>query len=128
MYIYIGLGTCSGLKTSGYGACHKCGPTMKGRHSKHLSKIVYHEHRTHLPMDDPERLNVNHWGATELRPKPIGPTPSEYDAKWKEVERKVITPTDAGISRWSILYSLEYWEVCANSTSHTYIYVIYSHY
>lgn len=55
-----GLGSCSGLKTSGYAACHKCGRGLPGRRSESMRKIVYHEHRCWLDEDDPLREDLRY--------------------------------------------------------------------
>ena len=107
-----GLGSCSGLKTSGYCACHKCGNGLRGRHSKSLSKIVYHEHRTWLPADDPMRnAGRTHWLSSERKTRPIGPSPQEWQEWWDKVTRRELTKTKACINRWSALYQLPYWKV-----------------
>jgi hypothetical protein len=107
-----GLGSASGLKTSGYCACHKCGNGMRGRHSKSLKKIVYHEHRMWLPADDNRRnAGRTHWLSSERRPRPIGPSPQEWERRWDKVTRKELTKKKACINRWSALYQLPYWKV-----------------
>lgn len=106
-----GLGSCSGLKTSGYAACHKCGGGLHGRRSETLKKVVYHEHRCWLDEDDPIRENRRHWGTRERRPRPIGPTPEEWKERWDKVQNKEISATDAGINRYSVFYTLPYWGV-----------------
>ena len=104
-----GLGSASGLKTSGYCACHKCGNGMRGRHSKALSKIVYHEHRMWLPIDDTMRnAGGTHWLLSERRPRPIGPSLQEWERRWDKVTRKELTKKKACINRWSALYQLPY--------------------
>ena len=107
-----GLGSASGLKTFGYWPCHKCGNGVKGRHSKPLSKIVYHEHRMWLPTDDTQRnAGRTHWLSPERRPRPFGPLPKEWKTRWDEVTRKELTKKKACINRWSALYQIPYWKV-----------------
>lgn len=117
MHDWPGLGSCSGLKTSGFGACFKCGPKMWGRHTKVLKKTVYHEHRTWLPADDPLRMVTSGkpWTEQDHRTRPIGPTPAEWRERAEKVRRRRMTRKKACINRVSILYELPYWEV---STQH----------
>lgn len=106
-----GLGSCSGLKVSGYGACHVCGPGMRGRRAKRLSKIVYHEHRRFLDENDPMRRNRRDWPHVEKRGRPTGCTPEQWRARYDKVERGTSTCKKEGINRWSIFYDLPYWAV-----------------
>lgn len=116
MHDWPGLGSCSGLKVSGYGACHKCGPTMVGRRSIQLKKVVYHEHRRWLPMDHPFRRDRRHWRHVELGTKPIEPTLEEWRTRLEEAKNGRMTMQEAGIHRWSILYDLPYWDVRSKPT------------
>ena len=105
------LGSCSGLKVSGYEACFKCGPDLHGRYSIHLKKTIYHEHRRRLPMDHPMRYDRRHWPRIEKEPCPSPLSLNDLEALTNAISREEISPQDAGIHRWSILFDLPYWKV-----------------
>lgn len=118
LYLFhVGLGSCSGLKTSGYGSCHKCGLGLHGRHSSHLKKIVFHEHRRRLDEDDRLRSNRVFWPRPERRTCPIALTPDQLEANWGHIQtlerpQEIIqAKSKYGLNRWSILWSLPYWKV-----------------
>jgi hypothetical protein len=65
---------------------------MHGRHSKSLKKIVYHEHRKWLPTEDTMRnAGGTHWLSSEHNPRPIGPSPQEWERRWDKVTKKELT-------------------------------------
>lgn len=111
MHDWPGLGSCSGLKTSGYEACYKCGPDLRGRRSTTLQKVVYHEHRRRLPMDDPMRRDTRHWPEIEDRPCPMPRSLEDYHELSIEVSNGKMTAQEAGIHRWSVFFNLPYWKV-----------------
>ncbi len=131
MILEIGLGSCSGLKTSGYGACHKCGPELHGRRSSHLKKIVFHEHRRRLDDDDRLRSNRVFWKRPERRPCPMPLTPEELQTKWEHIqslERSqdiMKAKSKCGLNRWSILWTLPYWKVFINILFNFYFIYMY---
>ena len=53
MHDFLGYGECSGLATSGYYACHICGPTINARYSNLLKKMVYQVYTRFLPANHP---------------------------------------------------------------------------
>lgn len=119
------MGSASGLKVSGYGACPRCGPEMHGRYSTHLKKTVYHDHCMRLPDGHTMRRNTTFWSGTEIRPCPNGPSPEAQLMLCDLMEEGVITKAEAGINRRSILWELPYWRVSTTLTSFCIVLTLY---
>ncbi|KAL3679629.1 hypothetical protein R1sor_022585 [Riccia sorocarpa] len=107
MHDYPGYTQISGFQTSGYAACSTCGPALPVARSVHLSKQVYMQYFTFLPLDHPLRgtgLERN----VEEPPQPLDM--NWWAQRWADVEDGNIRIEDVGLKRWSIFNQLPYWK------------------
>ena len=94
--LFSGYGKCSGLTTSRYNVCPKCGRDLNPRYLISLSKMIYQGHKRFLPADNPLREGylgkpLRHWDAT-----------SQYNTWHKNLG-------SCGMKRLSIFHALPYW-------------------
>lgn len=112
MHDFPGYAHISGLQTAGYRACPCCGPELQSTRSISLKKMIYLGYTKYLPLDHPMRsdslLVGNH---IDERPIPTEPDGVDWQVTWFMVENGELPQERSGMTRYSILYRLKYWEV-----------------